>query len=224
MKRAFGKDKALKLYNTVAKESSTILQDLEHGSPERRTIFFITTGALNNIAALHLREKEYRKAKDAATQVIQLDPYNLKALCRAAKAALMIGEFEECKMALDVAKDIVENVDTNEGYTKKDVQRLKREYVTKKKEYKKLEKEIFAQMLSKKEDGVKPNKSTNRRKSKKTLEDKKQPLYNTSGQVEDAQKSSRQSKPLQQSFVIYVLVPIVAIAVWFWTRDQSETK
>ena len=221
---AIGKNKALKLYSAVAKEASTILQDLEHGSLERRTIFYITTGALNNIAALHLREKEYRKAKDAATQVIQLDPYNLKALCRAAKAALMIGEFEECKMALDVAEDIVENVETNEGYTKKDVQRLKREYVTKKKEYKKLEKEIFAQMLSKKDDS-KSKKSTNRRKPKKIPEDNKQPIHANSGRVEAAeQKSSRRSKSSEQTFLIYMLVPIIAIAVWFWARDQSETK
>ena len=39
--------------------------------------------SLNNISAVHLRAKGYGLAKEAAANAIQIDPNNMKALCRA---------------------------------------------------------------------------------------------------------------------------------------------
>lgn len=235
-----GKTKSLKLYNTVAKDGIALLQDLEHGSQERREIFYITVDSLNNIAAAHLREKEYRKAKDAATQAIQLDPYNLKALCRAAKAAMMIGEFEECKMALEAAEDVAETVvDSNEGYTEKDVKKLKRELITKKREYKKLEKEIYAQMLSSKNDGTKKKKKKASKIEKKKSESngllQKPSTSGAQRENNNLQKPSNQKDQIpskvekeeessQSMFYMHVVILLIAIALWFWRRDHSEVK
>ncbi len=217
-----GKTKAIKLYNTVAKDGATLLKDLEHGSKERRQVFFITVDALNNIAAVYLRLKEYRKAKDAATQAVELDPYNLKALCRAAKASLMVGEFEECKVALEVAEEIVDNEDTCQGYSKRDVQKLKRELMAKKREYKKLEKEIYAQMLSKNDGGKKGKK-------KKLVEGKSNQLNQgtiagKAKMTKSEQRSDERQKDKRnlQLFFIYGFAPIVAVAIWIWVQNRNK--
>jgi tetratricopeptide (TPR) repeat protein len=199
-----GKIRALKLYNSISKDGLEMLQDLEHGSIDRREVYFLIVDSLNNITALHLREKEYRKANDVATKAIQLDPYNMKALCRAAKALLMIGEFEECKAVLDAADETAENIDTEEGFNKTHVKRLKRELALKKKEHKKLEKEIYAQMLSgKKDDNVKDS-------SKKTALDQ-QVLKKSKHKVES--NCTKAQETPSGNLTVYI-VPILAIIVW----------
>ena len=61
--------------------------------------------ALNNVTAVWLRDKQYKKAKEAAVAVLQLEPTNFKALTRAAKAALLdpASEFAEVQAALEAA-------------------------------------------------------------------------------------------------------------------------
>lgn len=198
-----GKIRALKLYNTISKDGLEMLQDLEHGSLDRREVYFIIVDSYNNLTALHLREKEYRKAKDVATQAIQLDPYNMKALCRAAKALLMIGEFEECKAVLDAADETAENIDTEEGFNKTHVKRLKRELALKKKEHKKLEKQIYAQMLSgKKDDNVRDSNTA--RLGQHVL---KKP------ELKDESSHTKAQETPSGSLTFYI-IPIVAVIAW----------
>lgn len=214
MNGGHGKIKALKLYNDISKDGISLLEHLEHGSDERRQVFFIVVDSLNNIAAVHLREKDYRKAKDAAARAIELDPYNLKALCRAAKATLMIGEFEECKMALSAAEEIVDNVDVSEGYTKKDVTRLKRELIQKKREHKKLEKEIYIQMLSgKKGKNDAKTKTLTQKKEKVNKAQKSDPSED--GEAISMSKGQQNVLPSPIGITLF-LVPVIAILIWFW--------
>lgn len=209
-----GKVRALKLYNTISSNGFILLQELDHGTKERRTVYHIVVDSLNNISAVYLREKEYRKAKDAATKAIELDPYNMKALCRAAKAAMMVGEFEECKLALETAEEIVDNVmtDTNEDcnetssantFQKADIQRLKQELTKKKREQKKLEKEIYSQMLSGKVVG-------------KSIKNKKQKPTHVKNQETHVHEESVCEQSFFTKFAphMHLLVPIVVALVW----------
>ena len=61
---------------------------------------------MNNLSACHISLKEYAKAKDVCVRVLELEPDNLKALLRGAKAALALHEYDECSLCL-------ENVSTN---------------------------------------------------------------------------------------------------------------
>ena len=61
---------------------------------------------MNNLSACHISMKEYAKAKDVCVRVLELEPDNLKALLRGAKAALALHEYDECSLCL-------ENVSTN---------------------------------------------------------------------------------------------------------------
>lgn len=195
-----GKVRALKLYNTVCREGTTLLQDLDHGSKERREALFIVVDSFNNISAVYMREKEYRKAKDAAANAIQLDPYNLKALCRAAKAAMMVGEFEECKMALETAEEIADNIDIDDGLNKMHVQKLKREFIKKKREHKQLEKEIYAQMLSGKRDKATKNKiHENKIQSQKHSHLSQREHKETKKEMDSHMLSDKQGQPLRHN-------------------------
>ena len=56
---------------------------------------------LNNLSACHLSMKEYAKAKDLCVRVLEVEPDNLKALVRGAKAALALHEYDECSLCLE---------------------------------------------------------------------------------------------------------------------------
>ena len=66
----------------------------------------IMLDCLNNIAACHLRAKEFHQAKEAAVKVLSFDPDNLKRLVRAAKAALLdpASSYEEVEAAIAAAE------------------------------------------------------------------------------------------------------------------------
>mmetsp|Transcript_22170 Transcript_22170/g.26332 ORF Transcript_22170/g.26332 Transcript_22170/m.26332 type:complete len:511 (+) Transcript_22170:50-1582(+) len=108
----------------------------------------ILIDCLNNISAVHLRAKSYSKAKEAAAQAIQYDGNNKKALCRAAKAAMLdpAVTFEESDMALKCAEEI-----DKDG---KEVKALRMELDRRKREYRKREKAMYAKMM-----GTKSSKS-----------------------------------------------------------------
>eukprot|EP00977_Amphora_coffeiformis_P016027 scaffold4855_cov195-Amphora_coffeaeformis.AAC.12 len=95
--------------------------------------------ALNNVAAVLLRAKDYHAAKAAAVQVLEIDPHNFKALIRAAKAALMdpSSEFAEVEMALQRAAEHA-NDDARE-----DVMKLTAVFVQRKKAYEQASKQIY---------------------------------------------------------------------------------
>ena len=218
-----GKVRAVKLYNKIANDGIVLLQDLEHGSKERRDLFAIVVDAFNNISASFLREKEYRKAKDAAAQAIQLDPNNMKALCRAAKAALMVGEFNECKMALDTADEIADSMDLEDSFNKNHIQKLRRELTKKKREHKKLEKEIYSQMLSTgRKDVKRQNKILSGTKDITQKRDKPSIVkLDTVVEKKVAMTKEQEVNAESQSFIssrfnmIYVIIPIAAITMWF---------
>jgi tetratricopeptide (TPR) repeat protein len=100
----------------------------------------IMLDSFNNLAALHLRNKDYKLAKEAAVKVLERDPDNFKALIRAAKAALLdpASEFEEVEAALAAAAS------RSEHASDLDLQKLKEEFVRRKRAYKKKSKAMFA--------------------------------------------------------------------------------
>lgn len=213
-----GKVRALKLYNTISSNGFTLLQELDHGTSERRILYHMVVDSLNNISAVYLREKEYRKAMDAATKAIELDPYNMKALCRVAKAAMMVGEFDECKLALETAEEIVDNIiseTTTIAFQRADILRLKRELTKKKREQKKLEKEIYSQMLSGKRIGKSMKKKI---QNPNHVVNKKSSIHQ-----EEVCESIRSNK--RQSFFtklithMYLLVPVIAALLWSWKKQ-----
>merc|ERR1712150_85840 len=117
--------RALKLYQSSARLMSTFVDALrsndykndsalqmkdasEKKEIEKRAIG-ILTDCLNNSALVHFKMGEYGKSKEIATNILSdWDADNTKALCRAAKAAMMDanGTFEEAKAAIDAAMDI----------------------------------------------------------------------------------------------------------------------
>ena len=137
----YGKNRALLLYNKAAQSMSNLLTDIDdENTAEEATKLMIE--CLNNMAAVYLKSKEYGKAKETATKVILRDPDNLKALLRAARAAIYdpAGTFEESKAAIKAAEQVSPD--------DKDLRNLKIEFERKKKEYKKRSKEFFSKMGS----------------------------------------------------------------------------
>ena len=143
-----GKVKSLKAYDGSSNELLSLVKDLNADEINKHEKLKGDAGTLlvdcfNNIAAAHLRDKDYSKAKDAAAEAINLDPNNVKALCRAAKAAMCVGAFEESEMALDAAIELEkDNID---------VQKLKVDYNRRVKVYRKREKAMYSKMM--KRDG-----------------------------------------------------------------------
>lgn len=90
------KQKRQKLNETV-EETAQRLQKKEDSQSERpvteedKDLIDAYLACLNNLAACKLSTKEYLAAKDICVQVLQLSPYNGKALLRAAKATLALG-------------------------------------------------------------------------------------------------------------------------------------
>lgn len=135
----YGKGRALQLYNKAAKEMTNLLTESTDEAIQEQAMA-ILVDCLNNIAAVYMKAKEYGKAKEAATQVILRDSNNMKALLRAARAALYdpAGSFEESEAAIAAAEQV--NPDD------KDLGKLKAELSRKKKEYKKKSKAMFSKM------------------------------------------------------------------------------
>ena len=150
-----GKPRALKLYGKARDAMIDLLGEIQTRQEEgddtagaageldsaKQRASSILIDCLNNISAVHLKAKAYGKAKESAATVLQYDPNNIKALCRAARAAIFNpnGTFEECEMAIAAAEEIEsDNVD---------VQRLRVELDRRKKQHKKREKAMYSKML-----------------------------------------------------------------------------
>jgi len=150
-----GKARALKLYGKARDSMMDLLGDIETRQEEnvaaaaaaeladaKQRAASILIDCLNNISAVHLKAKAYGKAKDLAATVLQYDPNNIKALCRAARAAIFDpnGTFEECEMAIGAAGEIDgENAD---------VKRLRVELDRRKKQHKRREKAMYSKMMA----------------------------------------------------------------------------
>ena len=147
-----GKPRALKLYGKARDLMMDLLGDIQMRQEEsngtaagelaEQRATSVLIDCLNNISAVHLKAKSYGKAKESAATVLQYDPNNIKALCRAARAAIFDpnGTLEECEMAIAVAEEIDgENAD---------VKRLRGELDRRKKQHKKREKAMYSKMMA----------------------------------------------------------------------------
>ena len=143
--------RAVRLYQKAATDMETLLQgtyfqQVEKDHPQRHEARQLMLDCLNNIVAVHLRSEEYHKAKQAAVQVLQQDSKNLKALLRAAKAAMMdpASTMEEAEAALAAAEKQIVYKDVKE---EKELKKLRQQFKRKQQEYKNKSKEMFGNKL-----------------------------------------------------------------------------
>ena len=136
----FGKNKALLIYKKASENLTNLLAEEHHEQVVRDEADSVLIDCLNNTAAVLLKAKEYGKAKEAATQVLLRDPDNMKALLRAARAAIYdpAGTFEESEAAIKAAQQ----VDPKDP----DLKRIRSELDKKKKEYKKKSQAMFSKI------------------------------------------------------------------------------
>ena len=150
-----GKARALKLYGKARDAMIDLLGEIQTRQEEgnstttageldddKKRAASVLIDCLNNISAVHLKAKAYGKAKESAATVLQYDPNNTKALCRAARAAIFDpnGTFEECEMAIAAAEEIESD--------NADVKRLRVELDRRKKQHKKREKAMYSKMMN----------------------------------------------------------------------------
>lgn len=142
-----GKTKALKLYGDASQELMSLMKDSDENISNENMdkemklqCMRNLVDCFNNIASVHLRAGDYGKAKEAATEAIKIDQDNVKALYKAAKASLMLSDFDECEAVLEV----LQNLDG----ANRDVQRLRKDFYHSKSIYKKKEKELYSKMMS----------------------------------------------------------------------------
>ena len=147
--------RAIRLYTNAAKDMETLLQgtyfkQVETDHPQRHESRQILLDSLNNLVALHLRQKEYHKAKLSAVEVLKVDPNNIKALLRAAKAALLdpASTLDEALAATKAAESAIATNSNNKSINEKELNRLKIQLKEKQVEYKEKTKEMFGNKLS----------------------------------------------------------------------------
>lgn len=171
--------RAVRLYIIAAKDMEVLLQgtyfqNVEKDHPQRRESRQILLDSLNNIVAVHLRQKEYQNAKSAAVDVLKIDPNNIKALLRAAKAALMdpASTFEEASAAIEAAESAIAACSSKKSMNEKELKRLKNTLKEKQLDYKEKTKEMFGNKLRSrptvsKEQGTKETKVSTVQSQKK---------------------------------------------------------
>lgn len=144
--------RAIRLYTKAAKEMENLLdghyfKQVEEDHPQRKQAEKILLDSLNNITAVYLRQKEYSKAKQSAVNVLTVDPNNIKALLRAAKAALLdpASSYEEVDAALKAAGAEITYKNPEE---EKDLKLLKAKFKKHQEQYKKRTKAMFGDKLS----------------------------------------------------------------------------
>ena len=147
--------RAIRLYTNAAKDMEALLQGTyfqqvaEKDHPQKHESRQILLDSLNNIVAVHLRQKEYHKAKISAVEVLKIDPNNIKALLRAAKAALMdpASTMEEVSAAIKAAESSVSTCSGNKSMNEKELKRLKIKLKKKQVDYKEKSKQMFGNKL-----------------------------------------------------------------------------
>mmetsp|Transcript_55419 Transcript_55419/g.62879 ORF Transcript_55419/g.62879 Transcript_55419/m.62879 type:complete len:313 (+) Transcript_55419:456-1394(+) len=147
--------RAIRLYTNAAKDmeilmQSTYFKNVEKDHPQRHECRNILVDSLNNIVAVYLRQKEYHEAKLCAVQVLTVDSNNVKALLRAAKAALLdpASTLEEASVATKAAESVIAVYSKNKSHDEKELRRLKNRLKIKKLNYKEKYKEMFGNKLS----------------------------------------------------------------------------
>jgi tetratricopeptide (TPR) repeat protein len=119
-------DRALTLYGKAARVMETLLHgiylnNVEADHPQRKQVKELMLDSLNNIVAVHMRNKQYDQAYEAARQVLRRDPRNVKALFRAAKSRMMNRKcsLSEQDEALCAAENVIIYKDKEEVELKK---------------------------------------------------------------------------------------------------------
>ena len=130
----------------------TYFNHVEKDHPQRKESRQILLDSLNNIVAVHLKQQEYHKAKQSSVEVLKVDPGNVKALLRAAKAALMdpASTMEEASEAMKAAESEITSGRNNHSTNEKQLKRLKILLKEKQLDYKEKSKEMFGNKLSSK--------------------------------------------------------------------------
>ena len=130
----------------------TYFNHVEKDHPQRKESRQILLDSLNNIVAVHLKQQEYHKAKQSSVEVLKVDPGNVKALLRAAKAALMdpASTMEEASEAMKAAESEISSGRNNNSTNEKQLKRLKILLKEKQLDYKEKSKEMFGNKLSSK--------------------------------------------------------------------------
>lgn len=209
-----GRINALKLYGDASQELMSILKDdknvTSHDSMDEEMKLQCIKNLVdcfNNIASVHLRSKEYGKAKEAATEAIKIDPDNVKALCKAAKASLMMTNFKECKAVLDV----LQNLDG----TNKDFLRLRKDYNHSRSVYKKNEKKLYSKMMAHVVQATE-TKSLSKETNTNVIPDTVHVEQDIKNTVIECKES-----PLSRNTQIFLFL-IVSIILWLYLRYKTD--
>jgi hypothetical protein len=176
--------RSIRLYTKAAKEMEALLdgtyfQQVEQDHPQRKQCEKILLDSLNNIVAVYLRQKEYGKAKQSAVNVLSVDSGNLKALLRAAKAALLdpASSYEEVEAALKAADDEITYKNPQE---ENDLKKLKALFKRQKEQYKERTKAMFGNKLS--TTSKSKSTSTNQEEEPSAVTTKDTAMNNTKGE------------------------------------------
>ena len=195
--------RAIRLYQKAASDMETLLQgtyfqQVEEDHPQRHQARQVMLDCLNNIIAVHLRSEEYHKAKLAAVKVLEHDTKNLKALLRAAKAAMMdpASTMEEAEVALAAAEKEIVYKDVKE---EKELKRLRQQFKKKQQEYKMKSKAMFGDKLK----STKPDDSAD----KGSVDDKTntEDVKDGTKQLADGKESSERRNRIPPSKMSSVL-------------------
>ena len=193
--------------------------------------FSLLLDCLNNTSAVLLKAKEYGKAKLAATEVLAKDPNNMKALLRAARAALLdpAGTFEESDAALQAAQD----VDPNH----KDLKQLWADYHRRKRDYEKKSKAMYAKMMMQSDDSKKKKATTNETMTEASLvkEDSINPQPTTDDKVDESLPMDARGVDVAETvptwtfkdyvwkyryYILQLIMPFITYFVFTLMRDR----
>ena len=209
-----GKNRPLHLY----KKASEAMDNWLVSSPDDELARSIMVDCLNNMAAVHLRAREYGKAKEAATRVLMHDPDNVKALCRAARAAMLdpAGSYEESDAAISAA----ESVKADDP----DVIKLRTDLERRKREYKKKSKAMFSKLG--RSDKVKKDVSLPDDKSELMKnEDKKSEDTSERGtEKPDERRESQSWSKVLRPIILQMAVSFIALFVFQYIAKQKNME
>lgn len=217
-----GKTKALKLYGNASQELISLMKDsdehiLNENMDQEMKLQCVKNlvDCFNNIASVHLRAKDYGKAKEAATEAIKIDQDNVKAICKAAKASLMLTDFDECEAVLEV----LQNLDG----ANRDVQRLRKDFYDSRSLYKKKEKELYSKMMSNERKTMKIKQSVVKTK----LESSEPNINNTRNSAQDAVYTVSECKEsiLSGRIPIFIsLISFIVLMLYLKYFDDTATR
>jgi len=149
-----GKGNCMKKYSEARDILTTIVDELsgrnDDGENKYDKSLYQATSTLvdchNNIAAHHLRQKEYASAKESASKALQLDPKNYKALCRAARASMYdpAGSYNHSLHFINLAEKLFKG--------DKEISKLKRDLLNEKNKNKRRKQEFYNNMWKKMQD------------------------------------------------------------------------